>query len=131
MEEEMTTESIHGPCEGHAGVIDRDSYRDVHQRVMKAKGEQVLEVSAPRAAYVNWGRWVVDCECNGAGLSDRKIKQACCFDCGRVYDVTFPKRAAQIEKVLLERPDPASRNWAGETVQALLDDNAKHLGKEA
>lgn len=122
-----TTDSIHGPCEGYADVIDRESYRDVHQRAMQAKGERVLEMTASRAAYVNWGRWVVDCECNGSGLSDRTIKQARCFDCGRVYNVTFPKRAAQIEKVLLERPDPSTRNWAGETVQALLDENVMHL----
>jgi len=131
----MTTrDCIHGPCEGHghSGVIDLASYRSLHQRVIKQKGEYILEDATPRAAYVNHGRWVVNCECNGAGLTDRKMKITCCFDCGRVYtSVTFPKHASQIEKVLLERPDPASRNWSGETVQALLDENDTYLTKGA
>ena len=76
-------EKIVGPIEGHAhaGVTDVESYRDVHMRAARAAGKDVLEVDSDVYAYVNHGRWVVDCVCNGAGLTSPEFKMTCCFDC--------------------------------------------------
>ena len=77
------------------------------------------------AAYVNHGRWVVDCEC-GAGnapLSD----VARCFGCGAVHSVTYPRTRKSIEKALLARPQQRNRNWyPHESVDDLRRENAAH-----
>ena len=119
---------IQGPCEGmtHAGVTDIASYRDAHR---KFAGERLQENSDERLAYVNHGRWVVDCtKCSGAGLASREVGVSCCFDCGTVYTrVSFPKDAEKIEALLLRRSDLATRNWTiGETLKSLRYENESH-----
>ena len=121
------TDCIHGPCEGlaHSGVTDTESYRAVHR---KAKGPLIRENAEPQTAYINHGRWVIDCQCTGAGLTSRTMNISCCFDCGAVYTtIIFPRHAKKIEDVLLKRPDLATRNWAqGESLELLLADNKAH-----
>lgn len=116
-------DKITGPIEGHghSGVTDRASYRAVHAKAMRAAEKEVFEVDSRVDAYVNHGRWVVDCKCNGAGLTSPDFGMTCCFDCGRVYiAVNFPNNRKQIERVLLLRKDTANRNWShGETVEYL------------
>jgi len=117
---------IKGPREGHDGahLTDLSSYRAFHGQVMSRKTESPHVISEPRYAYINHGRWVVDCDCNGAGFASRVWKTTCCFDCGAVYtDIKFPRNAEQIEKVLLKR-QPVNRNWKrGETIKGLLSEN--------
>jgi hypothetical protein len=126
----MKNDCIQGPCEGmaHAGVSDVESYRKVHQQALVGHGKSVEENKDPQAAYINHGRWVVDCpKCNGAGLTSRTMKVSCCFDCGGVFiNITFPKQAKKIEDVLLKRTDMASRNWTTESVNDLLEENKTH-----
>jgi len=120
---------IAGPIEGHghSGVRDVESYRAVHTAAMKRAEKDTHEVEAPQDAYVNNGRWVVNCTCNGAGLTSPSFKISRCFDCGRVYThITFPKEAKKIEEALTARHDQSSRNWNGETLQQLLDENAEY-----
>ena len=124
------TECIHGPREGHghAGVKDVDTYRAVHRAAMHHAEKTVQENSDPVAAVINHGRWVVNCACHGAGLSSPEFGCTCCFDCGTVYtQVIFPDHAADIERLLLARPEPASRNWTGETVAELTTQNKDNL----
>lgn len=41
--------------------------------------------------YVNHGRWVADCPaCNGGMACWEENPEACCLDCGRVYQVGEP-----------------------------------------
>ena len=116
---------IHGPVQGYAGVTDVPSYRAVHELAMQNKGVRFSEVDTPRSAYINHGRWVVDCLCAGAGLTSRSFGLSCCFDCGRVYTaITFPKHGKAIEDLLLARP-PDARNWRDESLAVLRDENAK------
>jgi hypothetical protein len=121
---------IQGPCEGmaHAGVTDADSYRGVHRKALEVKGQATTENNTPINAYINHGRWVVNCpECNGAGLASRTIKVSCCFDCGAVFtQVVFPRLAPTIEQTLLKRPDIASRNWTTESIMELVQENKNH-----
>jgi hypothetical protein len=122
----MSKPRILGPVEGHghSGVTDVVSYRSVHRLAMQKAEKNVFEIDEPREAYINHGRWVVDCDCNGAGLTSTTFKLTCCFDCGRVYtSVTFPKDAEKIEDALLKRREQAQRNWKGETLKAILSEN--------
>ena len=118
------TDCIHGPCEGHkhAGVKDLATYREFHTRTV---GEKLHEIDDPREAYINHGRWVVNCDCAGAGLTSRAWHVSCCFDCGAVYTkITFPRNAKKIEEALLARPLLKNRNWSRvETLERLLSEN--------
>jgi hypothetical protein len=86
----------------------------------------VYEIDMPREAYINHGRWVVNCECNGAGLTSREFGITCCFDCGRVYKkIIFPENAQAIELLLLNRRNQTERNWnIGEPIESLEKDNS-------
>jgi hypothetical protein len=121
---------IEGPIQGHAhnGVKDVESYRTVHTNSMKNAEKDVYEIDTPREAYINHGRWVVNCECNGAGLTSRDFGITCCFDCGRVYtEIIFPDNAQIIELLLLDRRDQNRRNWnIGESIELLKKDNSDH-----
>jgi hypothetical protein len=119
---------IKGPCEvmAYSGVTDRDTYLDAHRKIV---GKRAEENEDPRRAYINHGRWVVDCtKCKGAGVASREMQVSCCFDCGQIYtSVTFPRNASRIEAVLLKRSDPATRNWtSGETLKSLHAENKTH-----
>lgn len=124
----MMSDCIDGPCEGHRGkVSDLASYRSFHGQAMSRKSGVPHQVEESRNAYINHGRWVVDCDCNGAGFASREWKISCCFDCGAVYtSVTFPRNASKIEKTLLKR-NPENRNWNhGETLKILIQENVDH-----
>lgn len=88
-------------------------------------------------AYVNQGRWVVDCrDCNSSWivrpeipsrLIDAKggLHDSC--NCGAVIIVQFPAQKAEIDELLELRPHAVNRNWrSGETVFDLRIENAAH-----
>ena len=88
-------------------------------------------------AYVNHGRWLVDCPFCGstqiAAKSDRRFLCAGADGCanaqvgGAYIPVVWPKDADRIEAELLQRPTPNNRNWMpGETVKDLRRENAEH-----
>ena len=84
-------------------------------------------------AYLNHGRWVADCACNGAE-SVRPDQNMKCGSCGVVSEVKFPdpKDIEEAKRLLSKRP-PARQNWnhhKGEPVDALLIENIEH-GLEA
>lgn len=65
-------------------------------------------------AYVNHSRWVADCPTCGAGMitwPDHPL--ACCLGCFHIARVRHPSKAriGEVEPILLERPDPHTRNW--------------------
>jgi hypothetical protein len=83
-------------------------------------------------AYVNHGRWVVDCPC-GAGVAVDQAAPACCFQCGGVYPrILWPaeRELQAIEALLQERPRK-NQNWEpGETPDKLRAENVRHLKPE-
>lgn len=90
---------------------------------------ELREVGATVAAYVNHGRWVADCLCNGGMAVSPEYPQCACLDCGRVYDVAVPDaKAIDAATVLLERRPEPFRNWrpAIEAVAVLQAENAAH-----
>lgn len=85
------------------------------------------------AAYVNHGRWCVDCPfgCGSAQYASRADRRFFCIECGNDSTsgwVTViwpaPLDIAAIEAALGVRPQVATRNWQpGETVADLLAEN--------
>ena len=82
-------------------------------------------------ADINYGAWLVDCECGAGNATGPDWKIALCFTCGAVHKVSFPKSYRAIEKVLIKRPRTENRNWiAGEKLTELRAENRAH-GLEA
>ena len=92
--------------------------------------------TATVAAYVNHGRWVVECpDCHGAQLACKTDHRFLCDECGNVAvgnrwrPVEWPGNAAQIDRMLTNRPI-AHQNWSpGEAVELLAIDNLENTGK--
>jgi hypothetical protein len=90
-----------------------------------------VDLAAPPAPVrVYRGMWIVDCPtCGGAQVAAAGDHRLLCVDCynadigGRWRQVTWPADAAQIERVLLARPDLETRNWTTETVAELQAEN--------
>ena len=80
-------------------------------------------------AYVNHGRWVMDCPtpyCNEAHHAEPG-QPVTCQGCSQTYTPRFPPDAALIDAVLSRRVVVETRNWLpGETVQRLESENAEH-----
>lgn len=88
-------------------------------------------------AYVNHGRWVVECpDCHGAQLACKTDRRFMCHCCGNQYvggrwrAVVWPseRQVAAIEKLLVARPDEVNRNWVGESFAKLKQENDDMLG---
>ena len=77
-------------------------------------------------AYVNHGRWVVDCPtpyCNEA----HHAEPTTCPGCGRTYGPSFPAERVLIDAALSRRVVVETRNWIpGETVARLESENEAH-----
>lgn len=90
-------------------------------------------------AYINFGRWVTDCECGSAQVLDQNDQRFFCVRClnsisnGNWRAVVWPAEASNIEDALLVRPDVGTRNWLpGQSVVTLEDENeARGLPRRA
>ena len=88
-------------------------------------------------AVVNHGRWIVRCPwCSGAQNASREDRRVFCCNCGNAavkgqwIPVIWPKNWAAIERVLLDRPDPDTRNWERhETLDELIAENTEHFAE--
>lgn len=89
------------------------------------------------SAYVNHGRWLVDCPGCNTGWCVRPETPSLLLDargrgfteckCGRGVVVQFPNEMPAIDEVLGLREQPVHRNWRpGETVIDLRIENAAH-----
>lgn len=94
-------------------------------------------------AYVNHGAWVADCPvpyCTGAehagirwGEVGRIAERAdgtgamSCKACGWLGPVEWPAERRELETLLMQRPDPRTRNWQlGELAADLMGENFRH-----
>lgn len=95
--------------------------------------------TAPDAAvpaYVNQGRWVVDCpDCNNAQLACKTDHRFLCNECGNLAvgrlwrPVTWPAEVPRLERLLERRPVPY-QNWLpGESVEILAIENLENMGR--
>lgn len=96
-----------------------------------------LDTTVTAFAYVNHGRWIVDCPfCTSAQIAAKTDHRFLCAGdggCGNAQvggafvNVTWPKDTDKIEAVLCLRADPNTRNWLpGETVKDLRRENVEH-----
>jgi len=91
------------------------------------------EISAdkPLNAYVNHGRWVVECECGGAEKAWEEGLFMCqsCWNSKHQHKLRlaiFPKKRVEIEDLLSVRP-LENRNWLpSENLEYLKADNKKY-----
>lgn len=81
-------------------------------------------------AYANWSRWVARCGlCPWATQLQRFQPWIECPLCGTVTEIVWPaaKTVEDVERLLMMRPDPSTRNWSpGEPLQQLIWENAEH-----
>lgn len=87
-------------------------------------------------AYLNWGRWVVDCpDCRNAQLACRTDPRFMCNECGNVASgklwrpVEWPPNVQAIETLLQNRP-VENQNWTpSESRVGLAIENLTHTGR--
>lgn len=99
----------------------------------------IAQDAPPAQAMINHGRWIALCpDCPGAELVWRDgpylMLCASCWNWAlgtrwRPVLMPPPGSVEQIEAILLRRPNPATRNWDGESVDVLLAENVAHLGE--
>jgi hypothetical protein len=85
-------------------------------------------------AYVNHGRWVVDCPEDGCGGAEIVSLRDPVFYCGEYecpgdgyWNVSFPEDLTAIEVELMKRPKAQNRNWSlDEKVADLVRENIEH-----
>ena len=73
--------------------------------------------------------WIADCVCANAFQLTRFQPAVECDYCGMFYELIWPAEGTvySIERLLLMRPLPYTRNWwPGETVQDLMRENGEH-----
>lgn len=86
----------------------------------------------PLEAEVNHGIWIVRCDCgpvapNAGGVVWCETPTIWCPRCERHRRVALPAEAAEIEGVLMQRPEQETRNWSPpETVADLVAENTAH-----
>ena len=120
------------PIEIHRVTSPR-AYRDLCAAVMAKRRKagldgRVVAIADPVTAYVNHGRWVIDCDCGAGNSVHPDWKLACCLECGAIRtNIVFPAEIREIERTLASRKRQANRNWRpGETVATLKAENAAH-----
>jgi|ETNmetMinimDraft_23_1059889.scaffolds.fasta_scaffold120158_2 hypothetical protein len=109
------------------------------KKSMHSPAQDGAEKVAAVQAYINHGRWVIECpDCNGAQIASEEERRFWCLGCGNASvnfawrHVRMPRERADIEAVLLRRPAARSdkaitRNWLpGETLRELEMENASH-----
>lgn len=81
-------------------------------------------------AYASWSRWVARCGlCPSAEQLRPRTSHFKCVECGTVTEVIWPteEMIVGVERVLMMRPDPSTRNWLpGETLNDLVWENGEH-----
>lgn len=106
-----------------------EDYESWHAKTIAAGGE-IHESEEGITAFVNQGRWMADCFwCMNSCLTRPDWGVAFCAECGAKYGqgkVTFPEDHEEATKILLERP-MTNRNWTGETLEALRQENKDNL----
>jgi hypothetical protein len=124
-----------------AGIREQHLVRDKEQLLVQhramiqrqaGRGARVAvhTSNAPKTAYIDLGRWVIDCDCGAGNATDPEWGIACCFACGAVHvSVVFPEDRTEVERILLLRPESKTRNWKpqqGETAVLLAEENQAH-----
>ena len=113
-------------------VRSAEDYRMWHLFVVTAKQGETWASPESAVAYVNFGRWLVNCHwCKKGVLTRPDWALACCAECGAYYTadkLTFPSDS-RIEELLRLRPNRDNQHWDDkQTADDLLRENKElHL----
>jgi hypothetical protein len=104
-----------------------DDYNMWHLLIVTAKKGKVWITHRRREAYINHGRWVIDCAwCQKGVLTRPDWGVANCIECGARYPagtIAFPDDPS-IQHLLLLRPVVETQNWDNkQTAADLLKEN--------
>ena len=115
------------------GVDSPLAYQSAHAMMigrLRSRGRdvEVHDDDTPIPARVDDNRWIIDCDCgagNAVQLDEEGATMARCFMCGAVHTaVVMPRDRAEIERLLIRRPEPSTRCWhPHETVADLAAQN--------
>lgn len=124
--------------------LRKESVAEFRKRTWESPFDVPTNVQYVVRAYVNHGRWVVDCPnppCGGAELASKLDPTFICNSCGSLenggllYEVIFPRDADAVEAALMRRPlthmekpnEAGNRNWyPWESVDDLNRENVEH-----
>lgn len=134
-----------GPEHLIQGVTSREGYLLAFERHCAEGRRRYPGLEWPRlwrsvatvTPIVSGGSWKVSCATHGCGefplVKFEWDGLAICFNCGATYEgIQPPDDRAAIERVLLLRPEPHTRNWLpSESVQDLIAENCDHGIQEA
>jgi hypothetical protein len=112
----------------------RSTAEKIHGRPVPVPPSDHIDAGSPLPAFVNDGRWVVQCDvCFGAQLASKADHRFLCVDClnahieGAWRPVLWPTNAGEIERALEVRPRRNLQNWTTlQTVEELLERNEAH-----
>lgn len=117
-----------------------ESLADLRKALGKMTNKSIREgkaIGKPVSAFVDYGRWVAQCECNGAEIVDPDVPEFFCFSCGnesnggRLRPVIFPNEIKEIEKQLLSVKDTAFRYWKADESMDKLKVRVEKINKDA
>ena len=131
------THVILGPRHVHPGVNTPADYRRAHVNALEQGRRQYPNLDWPSPwrsvartrVIVAGGAWQVPCatsDCVNFPAYDPEWGIACCWECGAVYELAPPEEWREAERVLVNRPARALRNWnwpALETIEMLRAQN--------
>ena len=108
-----------------------EDYRKWHEMVVTSRQGETWASPEGCIAYVNFGRWVINCYwCKKGVLTRPDWMFAGCAECGAYYEadkLTFP-RDQRIEELLRKRPDRDTQHWDNkQTAEDLLRENEQEL----
>ena len=109
------------------GARNAERLAQRQEQVLTAKRRKPFKTERRLVAYINCGRWLVDCLCGAGNAVDTETATALCFGCGAVHEtIVLPDEAEQIEQVLLLRRVEYRHWFPGETAATLAAENAAH-----
>jgi hypothetical protein len=109
---------------GLATIDDVLTMRDLYANRMHGKSLRHREyVVKPKISGGTWTFRCPDCGPNYSSVATPGLPTVVCSTCSGEFSATFPKDRIEIERLLLARPDVYKRNWNGETVDALREEN--------
>jgi hypothetical protein len=98
--------------------------RFVADRLYGRKLHHGSHVVSPRISAGTWVFSCPDCGSNHWSVATPELPTAVCSSCSGEFPARFPGHRAEIEQLLLARPDPDKRNWQpGETPDLLRGQN--------
>lgn len=116
-------------ADAQAAALTPELFDELHQAVCQRKVIDRQLDATPLTVYINEGRWLVDCPCgSGVIVTPEWGSTAWCFGeaCGRVLTaIAMPDDPNRIEQIMLDRPDPRTRNMQpDESISDLILENA-------